>query len=680
MPRDIPVGNGDLLITFDHLYRVRDIYYPYVGWYNHTEGAIQRFGVWADGRIAWMEDPGWKRELKYKPDTLVTDVVLVHEELGLEIRCEDAVDFHEPVYFRVVNVRDLKGQNRDVRVFFHWDLSIRGIPVGDTANYDPATASLVFYKDDIYFLFNMCDPNKCGIDEWAIGTKRLGGAEGTWRDAEDGKLGRNAISQGSVDATVGVHLDVPANGEASFHAWLVVGRSYSEVKARNSRVQQKGAPRMVARTESYWKLWATKEPLDLSPLPAPVRDLYLRSQLVMRTQVDNRGAIIAANDSDIQQFAGDHYSYCWPRDGAMVAYALVMAGHGELSRSFFKYCAEIVSEEGYFLHKYTPAGQLASSWHPWMIEGQRILPIQQDETSLVTWALRRHFETFRDVEFIKPLYNPLVVRPAEWILKYRDGNGLPQQSWDLWEERRGIHTFTVAATIGALNAAADFARDFGEFDREVAFREGAVKMRTALKKYLWSGEHERFCRMARPAGGKGTAAAPYILDMTADSANFALFAFGALDANDPRMKSEMTQLRQKLSVRTNVGGLARYERDYYHQIEKERTEIVPGNPWIICTLWQAQWHIAAAQTEDDLREAMDIINWTTYRAAESGVLAEQYHPYTGAPISVSPLTWSHATFVIAVTEWLKKYEALKRGLSGSRRPGAIVPDHATGSV
>jgi hypothetical protein len=46
----------------------------------------------------------------------------------------------------------------------------------------------------------------CRLDHWAIGTKRVRGAEGTWRDAEDGVLGRNAISQGSVDATVGFNL------------------------------------------------------------------------------------------------------------------------------------------------------------------------------------------------------------------------------------------------------------------------------------------------------------------------------------------------------------------------------------------------------------------------------------------------------------------------------------------
>jgi GH15 family glucan-1,4-alpha-glucosidase len=46
-----------------------------------------------------------------------------------------------------------------------------------------------------------------------------------------------------------------------------------------------------------------------------------------------------------------------------------------------------------------------------------------------------------------------------------------------------------------------------------------------------------------------------------------------------------------------------------------------------------------------LDEAIPYLEWTNWRASSSGVLAEQYHPYTGAQISVSPLTWSHATLI-----------------------------------
>lgn len=653
MPRDIPVGNGDVLVTFDYLYRVRDVYYPNVGRFNHTDGHVQRFGVWADGKFAWIEDPSWHRELRYEKDTLVTNVKLVNHELGLELTCHDCVDFHEPVYFRRVMVKDLTGRRRDVRLFYHWDMSIRGSPLGDTANYDPATSSLVLYKDDIYFLFNACDQNKCGIDNWAIGTKRLGGAEGTWRDAEDGQLGRNAISQGSVDATIGFNLDIEPNGESYVSSWLACGRSYDQVRDLNRRVNEKGPDRHISRTQAYWRLWCRKEPIDLSPVPEKVRDLFFRSQLVLRTQIDNGGAIIAANDSDITQFGGDHYSYCWPRDGALVAYALSLCGQSELSRHFFRFCGDAIEDSGYFLHKYTPTGELASSWHPWMIEGQKILPVQQDETALVLWALRKHFAAFRDVEFVKPLYNLLVVRPADWMLKYRDANGLPQQSWDLWEERRGIHTFTVSATIGALNAASQFAQDFGDEDRAAIYREAADRMRTALKKHLWNPEAKRFARMAIPLPN-GT----YRLDMTSDSANYALFAFGALDAGDEMVEQEMKGLWSRLWVKTDVGGCARYERDYYHQVERDHTDAVPGNPWVICTLWQAQYLIERARTLEELEQALPLLEWAEKRAEKSGVLAEQFNPYSGDAISVSPLTWSHATFVIAVMEYLRKFEKL----------------------
>ena len=653
MPRDIPVGNGNVLVTFDHLYRVRDVYYPNVGLYNHTDGHVQRFGVWADGQFAWIEDPSWIRELRYERDTLVTIVRLINEKLGLEVICHDCVDFHEPVYLRRAIVKDLTGRRRDVRVFYHWDMSIRGSALGDTANYDPATSSLVLYKEDIYFLFNACDQNKCGIDNWAIGTKRLGGAEGTWRDAEDGQLGRNAISQGSVDATIGFNLDIEPNGEAYVSSWLACGRSYKEVRDINRRVNEKGPDRLITRTQAYWKLWCRKEPIDLTPLPEGVRDLFYRSQLVLRTQFDNGGAIIAANDSDITQFGGDHYSYCWPRDGALVAYSLILSGQSELSRHFFRYCGEVIEDDGYFLHKYTPSGQLASSWHPWMVEGQKVLPIQQDETALVMWALRKHFIAFRDVEFIKPLYSTLIVRPADWILSYRDANGLPHPSWDLWEERRGIHTFTVAATIGALNAAAQFASDFGDHDRSQIYREAADKMKAACLKFLWNPQLKRFARMATPLATGG-----YRLDMTSDSANYALFAFGAFNASDEIIEDEMKGLWDRLWVKTSVGGCARYERDYYHQVERDNTDAVPGNPWVICTLWQAQHRIDHAKTLEELQEALPLIEWAQRRAEKSGVLAEQFNPYSGDPISVSPLTWSHATFVIAVMEYLRKYDKL----------------------
>ena len=86
---------------------------------------------------------------------------------------------------------------------------------------------------------------------------------------------------------------------------------------------------------------------------------------------------------------------------------------------------------------------------------------------------------------------------------------------------------------------------------------------------------------------------------------------------------------------------------------------MPGNPWVICTLWQAMYHIEAADTVEELRLALPLLEWCVRRALPSGVMAEQFDPYTGAPISVSPLTWSHATYVAVCIQYLRRLESIR---------------------
>ena len=109
----------------------------------------------------------------------------------------------------------------------------------------------------------------------------------------------------------------------------------------------------------------------------------------------------------------------------------------------------------------------------------------------------------------------------------------------------------------------------------------------------------------------------------------------------------MQQVIDRLTVKTPVGGIARYENDYYFQVSKDLDK-VPGNPWILCTLSIAHWYALRARSVAELQKATDILMWATERALPSGVLPEQVDPYSGRPLSVAPLTWSHAAFVLAV--------------------------------
>jgi len=58
--------------------------------------------------------------------------------------------------------------------------------------------------------------------------------------------------------------------------------------------------------------------------------------------------------------------------------------------------------------------------------------------------------------------------------------------------------------------------------------------------------------------------------------------------------------------------------------------------------------------DDELNQAVDILSWAAAHALPSGVLPEQINPMTGEFISVSPLTWSHATYIATAHRILRR--------------------------
>src|SRR5207237_1111493 len=253
-----------------------------------------------------------------------------------------------------------------------------------------------------------------------------------------------------------------------------------------------------------------REFADLSPR---VASLYRRCLLVVRTQVDSGGAVLAANDADIIKFARDTYSYMWPRDAALAVYAMDQAGYVDLPRRFFELCARIVTREGYFRHKYTPAGDPGSSWHPWVDPtGKPQYPIQEDETGLVL-----------------------------------------------------------------------FAQQYGEIKPADRYQETAEGIKQVSRRYRFHAELNRFVRRIyrRPDGTTAR-------DLTIDSSVYGLWYFGMLPADDPQIVSTMKAVYDRLWCKTEVGGIARYENDWYYQVSQD-IDNVPGNPWFICTMWDGQW-------------------------------------------------------------------------------------------
>jgi GH15 family glucan-1,4-alpha-glucosidase len=652
MPRDLPLSNGTLLVAFDLEYRIRDVYFPHVGMENHADGHPFRVGVWVDGRFSWL-GAEWRPALRYADPTMASEVTAASDALGVSLHFTDVVDFYENVLVRRVRVTNRKGTAREIRVFFHHDFHLKENDVGDTALYSPDAQALLHYKDDRYFLINCAVGADVGVRTYACGQKEVAGTEGTWRDAEDGTLSGNPIAQGSVDSTAGVALTVGAGETGELYYWMAAGRDFSEVRTIDAVVRDKSPAELIRRTQNYWRLWVTREDRDFADLPPEVVERYHQSLIVIRSQIDAGGAVLAANDSDIVRFNRDTYSYAWPRDGALVSVALLRSGHPVAAERFLEFCARIISPEGFVRHKYNPDGTLASSWHGYVRDGKPVLPIQEDETALVVWALGQYFDLYRRVETIGPFYRMLVTRPGDFMLGFVDGpSGLPLPSYDLWEERWGVHLFTVAAVIAGLRAAARLAQAFGEDGRAGRYRAGADRMLAAMRQVMWSAQDGRLVRMVTP-GPHG-----YQSDRTIDSSVFGVVELGVLPPDDPQVEATMRAMEDRLTVQTDVGGLARYENDAYQQVEKQDTRAIPGNPWFVSTLWLARYHVMRAQSPQDLKRGLELIGWAARHALPSGVMAEQLHPRTGEPLSVSPLTWSQAAYVTAVEDYLDRVRRL----------------------
>lgn len=657
MARKIVIGNGQTLVGLDQYARIRDFYYDYVGLDNHlAEDSINRIGIWVDDQndqaqpvFSWISDPSWQFFSDYKPETLAGSITAVNENLQIELHFLDLVYNEKNILLRQITVTNHAKTKRNIKLFFNHQFRMYGVYKKDTVYFDPEDKTIIHYKGRRAALIGAQKGDVQGFSDYSVGLSGIEGKEGTWKDAEDGFLSKNAIEHGVVDSTVGFENLTDAESKFDFCFWIAIGKSLSEVKKLHQYVLKKSPEHLLETTQDFWYAWVNRIELDFCDLSTEIIDLFKTSLLVMRTHVDNTGAIIASGDSELLRYGRDNYSYVWQRDAAFVALAFDRAGFHGVSRKFFEFCNEVVSDEGYFFHRYRCDKSLGSSWHPWVSQGRRQLPIQEDETALVLVSLWKHYEYTKDLEFIEKIYNPLIKKTANFILGFRSQSYLPFASYDLWEMKYGVHSFTAASVSAALESAANFAHLLGKEDDQAAFSQGSKQVRQAVQKNFFNEQAQYFYKSLDFQGED------VLHDETIDSSSFyGLFKFGVFDANDQIMQKAFSVLQQKLSCPN--GGIARFEDDQYFRTSQECS----GNPWIITTLWAAQYKIAVAKSKEELSKIKADLRWVLQSALDTGILPEQLDPSSGEQISVSPLVWSHAELVTTVSDYVDKHQSLEK--------------------
>ncbi len=651
MAKSIVLGNGSILVGFDSRGQIRDLYFPYVGLENHAAGhLLHRLGVFVDGRVSWFSDPSWKIDIECASDALSGIITAENRDLGLSILLNDVVYNEKNILIRSVRIKNMVSRKRELKFFFCHEFQIYESYRGDTAYFDPESHCVIHYKGRRVFLANAVS-DRGPFDDFTTGFFGAGGKEGSFRDAEDGMLSKNPIEHGQTDSVLGITLSLSAKGEALVFYWMTIAETISDAKKLNQYVLDRSPQYLMNTTRDYWKAWVNKYNFSFYGLSEEAISLFKKSLFYVRAHVDQGGSILASGDSDIIQAGKDTYSYMWPRDAAYAAMALDRAGDPNVAKRFFEFCNAVITDEGYFMHKYRPDRSLGSSWHPWLYNGKFAFPIQEDETAIVLIALWKHYELSRDLEFVESIYNSLIRKAANFLVEFRDrDSGLPKPSYDLWEEKFGVHTYTAAVVYGGLIAASRFAGILGKKNSEHLFALAAREVRDGILKHLYDEETGAFYKMIyRNEHGET------FIDKTLDvSSIYGIYAFGVLPADDPRVERAMALTQERLIVRAPVQGAVRYEWDQYYTADRS----LPGNPWFITTFWIAEYLVLKAQSESELEPVKQYLLWAAQHALPSGVMSEQLNPHTGEQISATPLAWSHSGYVLLLISYLDKLEAL----------------------
>lgn len=390
----------------------------------------------------------------------------------------------------------------------------------------------------------------------------------------------------------------------------------------------------VSEDDAAWlkQVQRNRDPLDL---PSPVRSLYERSLLTLKQMQDPLGGIIAAPEFQFEFTACGGYGYCWGRDAGFISLAMDMAGMFDESEHFYAYMARCQAENGSFLHRHDMGGHLGPSWGL----------LQPDETGSVLFGLWQHVKLSGKTEGAARLRD-VVERAAHWLANYRyEDTDWLGEGFDLWEEREGVHLYSVAAAVAGLRAAALLAEKM-QWPVPAVWRERADVLSRLLEENLVvsksaansSFARTLFLKTAQPqqALAVNSAQPPrwatdYVVDVSLLGVVEPFEAVSKAYAQTV-LPDLCRAVRQQL-WRAGVGGIGRYEGDHYRD----------GQPWILTTLWLA---LAAARCGDE-HLAVECCSWVLKHTPVEGQLPEQIDPATGEPAWVMPLTWSHAMFVLA---------------------------------
>ncbi len=339
------------------------------------------------------------------------------------------------------------------------------------------------------------------------------------------------------------------------------------------------------------------------------------SKKVFKDCVFPGGAIVAANSFQ-SYFPKDakNYKFVWPRDGAFICYASSLLKM-DIADNFFNWCmkAEGWEQKGIFYEKYYISGKQAAH------------NFQPDQTGTLLWAV---CQLAKENSSIKKKYDRLIVKSADGISQVWSKDHFCLVSEDLWEERlcfpdlKENFFYSLAAVYQGLMAAYELKQN--ESWKKTA-DEIAGNLEIAVKKFV-----------GRSFGKMN--------DERIDASLLGLIWPFNIDGISEGIREQIIGSIEKHLVKNN--GVYRYEHDEYDgwMYNKNIHRRKGAGYWPLLNFW-----ISIALVKLGEKEKADIYFRKVVDDMGSDFIPEQVFD-NEYQVSVSPLCWSHAKFIIAAKE------------------------------
>lgn len=622
---DAIIGNQNILASFTKQGEILRLLYPT----RDYKQMIDFFHVGLkinDSRLVYLhEDINNIYMQQYEEDTNILNTEVLNTYFNLKVVQTDYASIKENVLVRKYKFTNENTINLDLNFLVHSSLTS-----------SPENRVSGMCRNDALIQYNH-EYMLCTFSKEKLLSSQINNSKA---NIEDGKIWDKDYVGMSANSSISYDLGtLKPNETREFELYIFIEDSkigLDNLEKTIDRIRKIDFRTEYEAVKKYWKKYVKDHnglELDLAETPKnrKIKQIYTRTILLYSLLVNHEtGGISAAVevDENLKQCGG--YQYCWPRDAVFTTTAMdILKMKKEVEKFYKSFCKNTQSRNGMWEQRFFTDGRLAPCW------GYQI-----DETASVIVGVYNHYKVIEDKKFLKDNLK-MCEKAINFLKKYVEDIFQETNkcgiSYDLWEEYEGVNLYAVSSIFASFNAMIKIYEELKEeFTKNRVKQENVNKEKETLRN-LSVTLREYILKNFYDESKKSIVR--NLEDKTLDiSILGTVIPFELFSPKDKKILNTVERIN--MTLRTYTGGYKRFETDTYRE----------GKPWIIATLWIAEYYLEIGEKQ----KAKECFDFVIKTSTEHGFLAEQVNNSTMQPDWVIGLGWSHAMFIETLKKMIEK--------------------------